>query len=64
MARAVTIVVVAVGVVGALIPLRDHVRNTNLALVLVLVVLGAAVLGGRLVGVVVGIVIAIAFDFF
>ena len=49
---------------AALIPLRDHVRNTNLALVLVLVVLGAAVLGGRLVGVVVGIVIAIAFDFF
>jgi K+-sensing histidine kinase KdpD len=63
-ARAVGIVVAAVGVVGALIPLRDHVRNTNLALVLVLVVLAAAVLGGRLIGVVVGVVVAIAFDFF
>jgi hypothetical protein len=63
-ARTIGIVAAAVGVVGALIPLRDHVRNTNLALVLVLVVLAAAVLGGRLVGVVVGVVIAIAFDFF
>ena len=64
MARTIGIVVAAVGVVGALIPLRDHVRNTNLALVLVLVVLAAAVLGGRLVGVVAGVVVAIAFDFF
>jgi len=59
-----SIVVVAVGVVGALIPLRDHLRNTNLALVLVLVVLAGAVLGGRGVGVVVGVAVAVAFDFF
>jgi K+-sensing histidine kinase KdpD len=64
MARAVTIVVVAVGVVGALIPLRDHVRNTNLALLLVLVVLAGTVLGGRAVGVLVAIAVAVAFDFF
>lgn len=64
MARAVTIVVVAVGVVGALIPLRDHVRKTNLALVLVLVVLAGTVLGGRAVGVVVAIAVAVAFDVF
>jgi K+-sensing histidine kinase KdpD len=62
--RTAGIVVAAVGVVGALIPLRDHVRNTNLALVLVLVVLAGAVLGGRAVGVVVAIAVALAFDFF
>jgi hypothetical protein len=62
--RSASIVVAAIAMVGALIPLRDHVRNTNLALVLVLVVLAAAVLGGRWVGVAVGVVVAIAFDFF
>jgi K+-sensing histidine kinase KdpD len=50
--------------VAALVPLRDHVRNTNLALGLVLVVLAAAAIGGRLVGVVVGVAVAVAFDFF
>jgi K+-sensing histidine kinase KdpD len=57
-------IAVPIVVVAALIPLRDHVRNTNLALVLVLVVLVAAVAGGRLVGLVVGLVTATAFDFF
>jgi hypothetical protein len=47
-----------------LVPLRDHVSAANLALVLVLVVLGVAVLGGRAAGVVAGIVTAVAFDFF
>jgi hypothetical protein len=50
--------------VAVLVPLRDHVPNTNLALVLVLVVLTASVMGGRLVGVAVGVVVALAFDFF
>jgi K+-sensing histidine kinase KdpD len=56
--------VVPVVVVAMLIPVREHIRNTNLALVLVLVVLVAAVVGGRLVGLVVGVVTATAFDFF
>jgi hypothetical protein len=64
MLRAVGVVVVPIVVVAALVPVRDHVRNTNLALVLVLVVLAVAVIGGRLAGVVVGVVVAIAFDFF
>ncbi len=62
--RALLAVGVSVLAVAALVPLRDHVRNTNLALVLVIVVLAAAAIGGRLVGVVVGIAVAIAFDFF
>jgi hypothetical protein len=56
--------VLSVGAVIALVPLRDHASAANLALVLVLVVLGAAVLGGRAVGVVAGAVTAVAFDFF
>ena len=64
MVRSAGIVVAAVGVVGALIPLRDHVGNTNLALALVLVVLAGTVLGGRAVGVVVAVAVALAFDVF
>jgi K+-sensing histidine kinase KdpD len=48
----------------ALLPLRPHVLNTNLALVLVLVVLGAAVAGGRASGVTSALVAALAYDFF
>jgi K+-sensing histidine kinase KdpD len=62
--RLVAAVVVPVAVVTALVPLRGDVSPANLALLLVLVVLGGAVLGGRLVGVIVGAVTAVAFDFF
>ena len=55
---------VSVAAVCALVPLRSHVVSANLALILVLVVLGIAVAGGRAAGVVAGIVTAIAFDFF
>jgi hypothetical protein len=48
----------------ALVPLRDHVGAANLALVLVLVVLGVAVTGGRVVAAVAGATTALAFDFF
>jgi Domain of unknown function (DUF4118) len=48
----------------ALVPLRAHVLNANLALVLVLVVLGAAVAGGRVAGVVAAVSAALAYDFF
>jgi Domain of unknown function (DUF4118) len=48
----------------ALVPLRAHVLNTNLALVLVLVVLGAAVAGGRPAGVTSALAAALCYDFF
>jgi len=57
-------VAVSVGVVGALVPLRGHVVSANLALVLVVLVLAAAVVGGRVVGVVVAVSCALAYDFF
>jgi hypothetical protein len=55
---------VSVVAVCALVPLRGHVASANLALILVLVVLGIAVVGGRAAGVVAGVVTALAFDFF
>jgi hypothetical protein len=64
MVRTFVLAVASVAVVVLLVPLRDDVRSANLALLLVLVVLAAAVIGGRRDGIVVGIVVAIAFDFF
>jgi K+-sensing histidine kinase KdpD len=60
------VLAVAGSVVAAvlLIPLRDHVENTNLALVLVIVVLLSAVLGGRSAGIAAALSSAVAFDFF
>jgi K+-sensing histidine kinase KdpD len=48
----------------ALTPLRTHVLNANLALVLVLVVIGAAVAGGRVAGMAAAVSAAAAYDFF
>jgi K+-sensing histidine kinase KdpD len=48
----------------ALLPLRGHLLNTNLALVLVVVVLGAAVAGGRTAGVIGAVTAALSYDFF
>jgi hypothetical protein len=53
-----------IGVVVALIPVRAHVLNANLALLLVLVILGAAVVGGRAIGMVAALSSALAYDFF
>lgn len=53
-----------VAVAVALLPLRAHVLNTNLALVLVVAVLGVAVAGGRTAGVVGALSSALAYDFF
>lgn len=47
-----------------LVPLRAHILNTNLALVLVVVVLGTAVAGGRIAGMVGALSAALAYDFF
>jgi Domain of unknown function (DUF4118) len=60
----------AVGVFGtlglsvAMIPLRDHLHNDNMALALVVPVLIASVVGGRLAGALSGISAALCFDFF
>ncbi|MGO9876007.1 MAG: DUF4118 domain-containing protein [Acidimicrobiia bacterium] len=60
----------AVGVLGALalslamIPLRPHLHNDNMALALVLPVLIAGVLGGRWPGAISAVAAALCFDFF
>jgi hypothetical protein len=61
---------IAIGVLGALalsvamLPLRDHLHNDNMALALVLPVLIAAVVGGRLAGAAAAVAAALCFDFF
>lgn len=51
-------------VAAALIPLRDVVAGADIALVLALVILAAATLGGRTTGTAAGVTAAIAFDVF
>ena len=46
----------------ALLPLRDHVRNTNVALLLALVTVGISVLGGLAPGAVAGLVTALTYN--
>jgi K+-sensing histidine kinase KdpD len=53
-----------IAVAAALVPLRDAVDNTNIALGMVLVVLAAALTGGRTAGAVAAISSVLAFDFF
>jgi hypothetical protein len=48
----------------ALVPLRDHVANANMALVLVVPVLIGAIVGGRWAGAGSALVAALCFDFF
>jgi K+-sensing histidine kinase KdpD len=54
----------AIAVAAAMVPLRDHVQSANLALVLVLVVVLAAAVGGRAAGAIGAVVAALSFDFF
>jgi hypothetical protein len=49
---------------AALLPWRDDIRTSNVSLALVLVVLGAAVVGGRLSGALAALVSVAGFDFF
>jgi K+-sensing histidine kinase KdpD len=56
--------VVAIAVAGLLVPLRSTIDNTNVALILVLVVVAAATFGGRTAGAVTSIVSALAFNYF
>ena len=47
-----------------LIPLRDHLANTQLALVLVLLVVAVAAIGSRVAGIVAAVFAGVWFDFF
>jgi uncharacterized protein DUF4118 len=64
------VVGIAIGVLGslalsvAMLPLRDHLHNDNMALALVLPVLVAGVVGGRLPGALAAVAAALCFDFF
>ena len=53
-----------IAVAAAAVPLRSTVDNTNIALTLVLVVLAAALTGGRAAGAVAALSTVLAFDFF
>jgi K+-sensing histidine kinase KdpD len=53
-----------IGVAGLLSSVRDRVGTANAVLVLVVLVVGAAALGGRLSGVTTAVIAAVAFDFF
>ena len=54
----------AIGLAAALVPLRDALGSANVALIMVLVVVVAASLGGRIGGAVTAIAAAVAFNFF
>jgi K+-sensing histidine kinase KdpD len=51
-------------VAGLLVAVRDTIDNTNVALILVVFVVAAAVLGGRLAGVTAAVVAGVSFNFF
>ena len=56
--------VLPIGVAAALIPLRSHVSAADVALLLAVVILVAATLGGRAVGAVAAVEASFAFDLF
>jgi len=56
--------IVAVLVGGLLAPARDWLGSANVALILAIVVVGAAVFGGRVAGGVTSIAAALSFDYF
>ena len=56
--------IAAIAVAGLLVPVRSTIDNTNVALILVLVVVAAATFGGRTAGAVTSIVAAVAFNYF
>ena len=56
--------ILAVAVGGVLAPARDWLGATNVALCLAVVVVGAAIFGGRLAGGATSIAAAVSFDFF
>jgi K+-sensing histidine kinase KdpD len=55
---------VVIVVAGILVPIRDEIGNTNIALILVIVIVAAAALGGRLAGAITAGVAALSFNYF
>ncbi len=53
-----------IAVSGLLVAVRDTIGNTNVALILVVFVVAAAVVGGRLAGVTAAVIAAVSFNFF
>jgi hypothetical protein len=56
--------IAAVGVAGLLVPVRDALGPPNVALVLAIVVAGAAMLGGSVAGVITSLAASLSFDYF
>jgi K+-sensing histidine kinase KdpD len=56
--------VAAIVVSAVLVPARDFLGSTNVALILAIVVVVAAVFGGRLAGVLTSVAAAVGFDYF
>jgi K+-sensing histidine kinase KdpD len=56
--------IAAIAVAGLLVPVRGVIDNTNVALVLVVVIVGAAALGGRLAGITTSVIAALAYNYF
>jgi K+-sensing histidine kinase KdpD len=54
----------SIGVAAALVPLRNELGQANTALILVLVVVAAASIGGRIAGAVTALTAAVSFNFF
>ena len=54
----------AIGTAAALVPLRSQLGGANAALILVLVVVGGAAIGGRIAGASTAIAAALSFNFF
>jgi K+-sensing histidine kinase KdpD len=55
---------VSIAVAGLLVSIRDWLGPSNVALVLVVVIVGAAIFGGRLAGALTSIAAALSFDYF
>jgi hypothetical protein len=65
--RAIGLALAALGSIGiaiALVPLRDSIDNANLGLILVLVVVVSAIVGGWAAGALAAVTATLAFDFF
>ncbi len=56
--------VAIITVAGLLVAVRDTIGNTNVALILVVFVVAAAVVGGRMAGVTAAVIAAVSFNFF
>jgi K+-sensing histidine kinase KdpD len=54
----------SIGAAAALVPFRSELGQANVALILVLIVVAAAAMGGRVAGAIVAVTASVAFNFF